>query len=159
MRKGKFLLLAALISVVVVGFALPVGASDHDNHVAIFAGLTHAEGENAFTLGADYERRLPGDASMFGVALLVDATVQEKGDSHKHTIYAGGVMIHPWEGLKLGAFGGVERPDGEGNKGFVRGTVGYDIPMGHMSLTPGVSVDRAGGHTAVVYGVSLGYGF
>ena len=148
----------------------------HARHLAVFSGVTRASGESDFTLGADFEYRLPHFEGLLGVGALVDATFGDGG----HVIVAAPLFVHPHGGVKLVAAPGIERVDGGGKghggdhagkalaggggKGshtefLFRLGVGYDLHLGGWSLTPAYNVDFVDGHRASVIGVNVGFGF
>jgi hypothetical protein len=125
----------------------------YPNHVAVFgAGLTSNLGHSShtYTLGADYERRF----GAFGVGGLVESVFA----SHRETIVAGLLTLHPWEGLKVFAGAGQLSEDDHSNF-LKRIGAGYDFHFGRASLTPSLSLDLVHGEELLVYGVSFGLGF
>jgi hypothetical protein len=153
-------------------YSLPVFADDggeaaeheehephHTNHVAIFVGGTTSLGDGStthFTLGADYEHRLPFMHEL-GVGVLIDSAI---GSDATETLLAGFVAYHPIAGLMI--YGGI----GDAFTGFVkdghlglRGAAAYFMEVGKFSLGPEVSFDRVDGENAIVYGLSAGRGF
>ncbi len=136
------------------------GAQDqgghHKHHAGLFLGATRAEGHSSFTVGADYERRLPVAHERLGVGALIDAAI---GDEPKHVIVAATLSLRPVEPLKLLAGPGVQFSHGHRDPLFRFGAA-VDLPrIRSLTISPGVSVDFVGGHRAMVFGVTLGKGF
>lgn len=78
----------------------------------------------------------------------------------KVILVGGGLVIHPWAGLKFLAVPGVEYQKGPGTHFAFRAGVGYDIHIGKvLSLTPIVNFDIVNGHVAEVFGLGIGAGF
>ena len=130
----------------------------HQNHVALFLGATSTLGDMSathFTVGADYEHRLPFLHEV-GVGVLVDSSIA----SETETLLAGFVAVHPVGGLMiLGAAGAAVTGLGHDGHLGLRAGAAYFFPVGAFSIGPEVSVDRVNGENAVVYGVSVGTGF
>jgi hypothetical protein len=125
----------------------------HKHHTAVFFGNTHDHhGEDAFTVGLDYEYKL---CELFGVGALVDYA----GDDIDSTVLAAGLFIHPMENLGLLIAPGNEHKDGE-DEFVVRLGASYNIPMHGFSLAPTIDVDLlSGGHANWIYGIGIGRGF
>jgi len=125
----------------------------HKHHVAVFLGNTHDyHGEDAFTVGVDYEYRLH---EYFGIGALID----HAGESINSTILGGGVFIHPWKNLRLLTALGNEHQSGH-NIFLVRLGAMYDFRIKGWILSPTVNVDLLeGGHQNLVYGFAVGRGF
>jgi hypothetical protein len=131
----------------------------HDNHVALFLGATSGLGDMAtthFTVGADYERRLPFASRLIGIGGLVDSAI----GTDVETLIAPFVSVHPIGGLMvLGAVGVAVTGLGHNGHVGLRGGAAYFIPIGGFAAGPVVNVDHVAGETAIVYGASLGAGF
>jgi hypothetical protein len=128
----------------------------HANHAGVFLGLTRSEGHSSFTIGADYERRLPIAHERFAVGALVDAAV---GPEPKHVIVAGTLSLRLVETVKLLVAPGVEYAHGH-REALFRAGVAIDIAhAGPLTVSPGLFFDFVGGHTAIVVGLTLGAGF
>lgn len=154
------------------------------NHVALFSGATtnFAHDATDFTLGLDYERRLPWADGMFGVGLFAESIFAE----HSEYLFGLPLFAHPYEGLKIYAAPAViiaEVPadahggghsfdkfkrdfplasDDETNsetKFVVRVGLGYDFHVNRISLGPLFEVDYMDGDWAGIYGLSFGFGF
>lgn len=149
----------ALLAVTLSG-AAPAAASgaEHPHHVALFAGATSFETEWTphFTVGADYEFRLPFLDGLLGIFASGEVVVVEGTP----LIFTAGLTVHPIGGLKILAGAGTEfhaeHPEPEF---LVRGGLGYDFHLGMISLGPAAFVDYADGHVALVYGLSAGVVF
>jgi hypothetical protein len=128
----------------------------HKNHAGLFLGATRLEGHSSFTVGADYERRLPVAHERFGAGALIDAAV---GDEPEHVILAATISVRPVEPLKLVAGPGVQFSHGHRDALFRVGAA-VDLPLiQSLTISPGVFFDFAGGHRAMVIGVTIGRGF
>jgi hypothetical protein len=135
----------------------------HTHHAALFLGGTHAdveieteggireEGEDAFTVGLDYEYRF---SQLFGVGGLVEYA----GGELETTSAMAGLFIHPIGGLKLFLAPGVEH-EGDENEFLFRAGVHYNFLFGNFVVTPVLAVDFVDGEENLVYGVSFGYGW
>jgi len=132
----------------------------HDNHAGIFVGATTGLGDNSstsFTLGAEYERRLPFMGRLFGAGLLIDTAF---ASGEKETLAAGFVALHPYEGLMIMAAAGTVFTGAGDNAVFaVRGGAMYHFELGKVAVGPAVNLDHANGENALVYGVAAGAGF
>ena len=129
------------------------GHGGHKHHVALFVGNTHDHhGEDAFTVGLDYEYRL---TDLFGVGALIDHAT---GDIES-TVAGVGLFIHPLRQFRLLALAANEHKHGE-DEFIVRLGVGYSIPVAGWSVEPIIDVDLlSGGEQNWVYGVAVGRGF
>ena len=124
------------------------------SHLALFVGNTQLEGHSRFTLGADFEYRLPVLHDRIGVGALAEAVFGE----HRATILGGAIFVHPVGNVKVLLAPSVEFS--EGHKEFLfRSGLGYDLHLGQVSVTPSASLDYVSGHVVQVYGVSLGMSF
>jgi len=143
------------------------GHEGHNHHLSVFLGMTSipASSVNGFTVGADYEYRLPFANRLLGIGVLADFAFPTDTTM---TVLAGFIGIHPFEGLKLLVAPGYEMVTvttahgSHSHSGFMlRGSVGYDIMFGSFSVTPIVSVDYVLDTKAVayVYGIAAGIGF
>jgi hypothetical protein len=136
----------------------PTGASEeaeprYRNKVSGFIGVT-LEGEEAaaFTLGADYERRLGGP---FGVGVLVERAF---GDA-RFFLAAAGLFWHPLRHVRLDVAPGIEW--GADETLFVlRIGADYDVELTERwSIGPNVNLDFVSGRTVWVLGAEVGYSF
>lgn len=125
----------------------------HKHHVAIFVGGTHDyQGENAFTMGLDYEYRL---TDLLGAGALIDYA----GGDIESAVVGGGLFFHPWQDLRLLTAVGKEFHNGHDEFLIRLGTM-YDFHLENWTLSPTVNADILGsGHLNVIYGIALGHGF
>jgi len=128
----------------------------HPHHVAIAAGGAYIGGSNYFSLGLDYEYRLPFLNRLFGILVLGELTL---ADPHNLGIVAGGIVIHPFYDFKLLATVGTEI-EGSATAFLFRAGAGYDIHIGdRFAISPTVYMDLVHGHIAWVYVAGFGVGF
>jgi hypothetical protein len=155
----------------------------HSNHIAIFAGLTsNLEHEHTdFSLGLDYEHRLPRWHNLLGIGIFGEIVFAE------HTEYIVGVpvFLHPGGGLKFWLAPGLlmmetvadiprehfilkennnrlladSESSSIGQEFLIRLGVGYDFHIKNISISPAMSADIINGHLALVYGIYFGIGF
>jgi hypothetical protein len=125
----------------------------HKHHVAIFLGNTHDyHGNDAFTVGVDYEYRL---TDLFGIGGVID----HAGGNINSTVVGGGLFTHPWKDLRLATILGNEHQN-DHNELLVRLGVSYDFHTEKWILTPVINVDLLeSGHQNWVYGVAVGKAF
>lgn len=143
------------------------------NEVAVFLGGTSENDDTHFTIGAEYTRDL-SDRLELGV-------VGEHVDGVEAWVFIAPLSFRPVKGLGLRLYGGpgltakVPEPgsevhaEGEPHEGgreaffLIRGGVGWVAEVGRVSFMPQVELDftREGGawQTALVFGVSAGFGF
>jgi len=130
------------------------GAGEHHpNHLALFLGTTHAEGEDEFTVGVDFEHRLP-KSRFFGVGGFVD----HAGGALDSTIVAAAAFVHFPSKLRLQVAPGIGHAHGD-NEPLVLIGLAYEFGWKRLSLSPEYSVDFVDGEQASVYGVAIGFGF
>jgi len=155
----------------------------HSNHLAIFSGLTsNMKHEHTdFSLGLDYEYRLPMWHDLIGIGLFGEVVFAE------HTEYLAGIPIflHPVGGLKFWAAPGLLMmevadhtteehlfhksnnnelfADGESTtieqEFLIRIGFGYDFHVKNVSISPALSADIINGHLSLVYGIYFGIVF
>jgi hypothetical protein len=123
----------------------------HLNHVGLFLGSTHEEGEDEFTIGLDYEYRF---SQYFGIG----AVLEYVGEDAREGVGMGLLFIHPYKGFRFLAGAGV-KPKAEETKFIWRLGIGYRFPIGNWTIAPEFNLDFTEGRTVEVYGVSFGYGF
>ncbi len=123
----------------------------HRHHIALFLGNTHAEGDDGFTVGLDYEYRL---APHVGVGGLADYA----GNDLESTVVAAGLFIHPYDEWRLLLAPGFENRHGE-NEFLVRAGVSYEFSVGDWTVAPTLEVDLVDGEENTVLGLSIGFGF
>ena len=129
----------------------PKGSHYHINHVGLFLGVTHEEGEDEFTIGLDYEYRFSQYAG-------IGALLEYVGEDAREGVGMGTLFIHPYKGLRFLAAAGV-KPKAEETKFIWRLGIGYRFPVGNWTIAPEFNLDFTEGRTVEVYGVSFGYGF
>jgi hypothetical protein len=123
----------------------------HRHHVSIFVGDSNERGEDAFTLGLDYEYRL---SKLFGIGALVDFA-----DEPLDTAVVGvPFFFHATPHLKLLVAPGLEH-EHEGDEFLVRLGVIYDFEVGRYTISPAVNVDFVDEEEVWVYGLNFGRGF
>ncbi len=123
----------------------------HRNHVGLFLGNTHEEGEDEFTIGLDYEYRF---SQYFGIGLIGEYV----GEDAREGVGMGLLFIHPYKGFRFLAGAGV-KPKAEETKFIWRLGIGYRFPIGNWTIAPEFNLDFTEGRVVEVYGVSIGYGF
>jgi hypothetical protein len=123
----------------------------HLNHIGLFLGVTHEEGEDEFTIGLDYEYRF---SQYFGLGLLGEYV----GEDAREGVGMGLLFIHPYKGFRFVAGAGV-KPKAEETKFIWRLGIGYRFPIGNWTIAPEFNADFTEGRVVEVYGVSIGYGF
>ena len=110
------------------------GHQEHKHHVAIFLGNTHDyHGEDAFTVGLDYEFRLH---DLLGVGALIDHAA---GDIES-TVAGAGIFLHPWSSSRLLIAAANEHHHGE-DEFVVRVGAMYDFHVAGWSISPTLNVD------------------
>ena len=123
----------------------------HRNHVGLFLGNTHEEGENEFTIGLDYEYRF---SQYVGIGLLGEYV----GKPEREGVILVPLFIHPYKGFRFIAAPGI-KPKKDEEKFIWRLGIGYRFPIGNWTIAPEFNLDFTEGKTVEVYGVSFGYGF
>lgn len=145
-------------SLVLSTTAVKAGDSGDDsdepaNHLALFLGVTHTEGDNASTIGLDYERRV---SERLGVGIVFRDHAAGDIDS---TLYAVSFSIHTASPLSFVIAPGIEREDGE-NSGVLRVGAEYEFEIGSgWSLAPALYFDISEDETKEVLGAALGLSF
>jgi hypothetical protein len=124
----------------------------HRNHVGLFLGSTHEEGEHKFTIGLDYEYRF---SQYFGIGLLGEYV----GEPDREGVGLVPLFLHPYKGLRFMAAPGV-KPKKDEDKFIWRLGVAYRFPIGNWTIAPEFNVDFSEGetyHTLITYdrGTSL----
>ena len=129
------------------------GHHAHKHHVAAFFGNTHDHhGEDAFTVGLDYEFRLN---NLLAIGALIDHAT---GDIDS-TVAGAALFIHPWRDLRLLAAGANEHRHSE-DEFIVRVGAAYDIAVSGWTVSPIVQADLLlDGEENWVYGFGVGRGF
>ncbi|MDH4130016.1 MAG: hypothetical protein OEV44_14760, partial [Spirochaetota bacterium] len=116
------ILITAFISLGSSNKSIASEGKDHNHHIAIFLGLTYnkhleLDKQTFFVAGADYEYRLPFASRLLGLTAIFDMTFA----THKVKLLAGGLVLHPYGGLKLIAAPGMEFEGGHSEFGFRAG--------------------------------------
>lgn len=136
----------------------------HSHHLAIFSGATNnIDAEHTdFTLGAEYEYRLPIWQNRLGIGVIGERVFADQPEN----ILAGAALLHVGKGLKFLAAPGVvfakheSHGETETVKEFLfRTGVAKDFHVGRFSVTPALNFDFIKGHVSVVYGLTFGKGF
>jgi hypothetical protein len=123
----------------------------HRNHVGLFLGSTHEEGEDEITIGLDYEYRF---SQYVGIGVLLEYV----GEDDREGVGMVPLFLHPYKGFRWVAAAGV-KPKAEETKFIWRLGIGYRFPIGNWTIAPEFNLDFTEGKTVEVYGVSFGYGF
>lgn len=127
-------------------------AHRHRNHLAAFGGGHRLAGQTSWAVGAEYERRV---ARYVGLTALGELTFADQ----RETTLAAGIVVHPFGGLELQVLAGRLSADEGHDDTLWRFGAGYGFEVGGASLGPSLSLDRVEGETAVVFGLTLGWGF
>ncbi|MFC2130534.1 hypothetical protein ACFLSQ_03790 [Bacteroidota bacterium] len=194
-NRVLFFVLCYIVISLTISLEEAYGEEQHGNdsyvstcHAGIFIGATtNIKHESTdFTIGLDYEYRMPYVNNLFGIGLLIEGVFAE----HMESIVGIPVIIHPGiSNLKLWLAPGIEFGDEEIESGLdehkivkkpgdillsandtdsetefkthflFRMGVGYDYHIDIFSISPSVSIDFINGGTALVYGVAFGMSF
>lgn len=135
----------------------------HSHHFSLFVfGVTNEFQAKrvtwGYTVGFDYEFRLPFARQIFGIGALSDFKFGETGS---FLVAAGFIGIHPVGGLKILIAPGIEKSLHSNVEFLIRGSIGYDFQSGIATFTPIVSADYipSGKIFSLDYGLSCGIGF
>ena len=132
-------------------FTGTAGAAEQS--LSLFVGITDDRGDNAFSLGLDYEYHL---SELVGIGGLVDVAT---GDVRSFVVGVP-VFVHPVGGLLLLAAPGVEHQDDGSNEFLFRIGVGWEFEVGErFAITPIANIDFVDGDEVYVWGVEFGYRF
>lgn len=125
----------------------------HRHHVGAFFGGTHDyHGENAFTVGLDYEYRL---TKLLGGMAFIDYA----GGNIESSVVGAGLFFHPAGDVQLLTAVGKEVHHGHSEFVARLGAV-YGFHLGNWTLSPALMADvLESGHVTVFYGIGLGRGF
>ncbi|MBT8367860.1 MAG: hypothetical protein KJP23_24465 [Deltaproteobacteria bacterium] len=123
----------------------------HRNHVGLFLGNTHEEGEDEFTIGLDYEYRF---SQYVGIGVLLEYV----GEDDREGVGMVPLFLHPYKGFRWVVAAGV-KPKADETKFIWRLGIGYRFPIGNWTIAPEFNLDFTEGKTVEVYGASFGYGF
>jgi len=129
-------------------------ATARPNFVGLFLGGTRKGGENGFSFGVEYVRRL---SKYLGIGAAFEST--PKLDRERIVILPMAVFF-PWRELTVTVAPGVEFEDGDGSV-MLRLGAGWEFEVAeHFTLSPEFNVDFVdGGSTAFVLGFTFGYKF
>ena len=124
----------------------------HKHHISVFLGNTHDyHGEDAFTVGLDYEYRL---TDLFGIGALID----QAGGDIESTVAGLALFVHPCTNARLFAVAANEHSHGH-DEYITRLGVNYDIHVSSWTLSPIVEVDFLEHGENWIYGLGFGRGF
>ncbi|MEE2959620.1 MAG: hypothetical protein VYA34_02665 [Myxococcota bacterium] len=155
----RSLLVAVILLGLWTGSAQAGEVHAHHSHAALFIGATtHTIDDvvhHGITVGADYEYRLSVMDGLVGLGVLVDAAFFDE----THLIGGPMVVVHPVGGLRFAVAPVIVVTNLDKANFGLRGSVGYDLHFGAMSVGPVASVDYANGHVSYVYGLAVGAGF
>ena len=144
MKFLRFTIAAALITVSGTAFA-------GEQALALFVGITDDRGDNAFSMGLDYEYHL---SELIGVGGLLDVA----GSDVRSFVVGVPVFFHPVGGLLLLAAPGVEHQNDGSNEFLIRIGVGWEFEAGErFTIIPIANIDFVDGDKVYVYGVDFGY--
>jgi hypothetical protein len=132
----------------------PEWAKDGRNELAVFVGVTDADGDSGGSLGIDYEYRL---GPLFGIG----GTIEYTGADVREGVVAVSFDWHVWRELKVFVAPGAEIELEDGSDEFlVRVGIeyGFDIGKG-WEAAPAVNFDVTSDEDAIVLGVSFGRKF
>ena len=146
-----FVALASTLSTLAHAEEHHASEGEHKNHLSLFLGNTHEEGEDEFTIGLDYERRLD---EFWGIGGLVD----HAGGEFDTTVLAVPLFFHPHKRWRLLLAPGVEIHNGD-SEFLIRAGVGYEFEVNEWTVSPEFSVDRVDNEYIQVFGLSIGRGF
>jgi hypothetical protein len=160
MYRLRILVLSVAVFVLTMPVQAPAAEEKHEehkeahyhrNHVGLFLGNTHEEGENDFTIGLDYEYRF---SQYMGIGLLIEYV----GEPFREGVGLVPLSIHPYKGFRFVVAPGI-KPKKDEEKFIWRLGVGYQFPIGNWTIAPEFNLDFTEGRVVEVYGVSIGYGF
>ena len=153
-------ILPLAVFLLMIPLEIPAGENEREDHegahlymhrVELFLGNTHDEGEDGFSVGLAYERRL---SELFGVGGIVEYT----GGDFDMWLAGAPIFIHPFKGFRFLLAPGIEHKHGE-NEFLFRAGLAYEFEFDRWSITPEFNIDFVDGEEALVYGLSFGYGF
>lgn len=130
-----------------------LAAAEAHHLPGIFIGYTHAEHENEFTYGIEYEYKINAE---WGVG-----AVYEKTDGAHHddgvTVKLAQVYYHTPQHIRLGAGLGKEKVGGHHphTEDLYRVSASYEYHLGDFAIEPTVAVDFIGSKKAYVFGVAF----
>ena len=133
--------------------AQTLAASEAHHLPGIFIGYTHAEHENEFTYGIEYEYKINAD---WGVG-----AVYEKTDDAHHedgvTVKLAQVYYHTPQHIRLGVGIGKEKIGGDHphTEDLYRVSASYEYHVGDFAIEPTIAVDFIDGEEAYVLGIAF----
>jgi len=153
-RRGVRSVFAASIAAFAI-FAPATSGAEEDRHaIALFIGgatSTEDDGATGFALGGEYEYLF---YSRLGIGALVELATGDVRD----VVVLAPLTLHPFGGLALRVAPGAEITDGDTEFAFRLG-IGYDIPVGPLSVAPDFNADLVRGDWTYVYGLSFRVAF
>lgn len=124
----------------------------HHHHLGLFLGNTEEGHKEGLSIGLDYEYRLD---ELIGVGGLFEYV----GGDLDAWVLAVPVFFHPYKHWRFVAAPGLEYKRGK-SKFLVRTGVAYSFAIGgRWTISPEFNVDWFDRDEALVYGISIGYGF
>lgn len=159
MTNSKALIAPFLIATSLIASPFSVTASDDEHHeikkniVGVYGGFTSVNGHTNGTFGIEYEHRFN---DLIGAGVVFETTPNAHGGDGT-SLYMGQLHLHPWQELRLSAGFGKEDIHHEGahSEDVWRVGAAYDFHVGGFGVAPSLNLDRVGGHTAKVFGISL----
>jgi hypothetical protein len=125
------------------------------HEAGLFLGVTDVDDRLRPTLGVDYEFRI---GPRWGVGAIADWAFGGEG---REFVLAAAGYLHLGPALRLQLAPGIQRDKAEREiEGVLRLGIAYWIGVDERwSVAPTVALDRVGGETIGVYGVTGGYRF
>lgn len=125
------------------------------HEAGLFLGVTDVDDRLRPTLGVDYEFRI---GPRWGIGAIADWAFGGEG---REFVLAAAGYLHLGPALRLQLAPGIQRDKAEREiEGVVRLGIAYGIELGERwSVAPTMALDRVGGETIGVYGVTAGYRF
>jgi hypothetical protein len=124
------------------------------HHLSLVFAITHdrGQGDNAFTLGLDYEYRLN---SFLGLGAVIAEHAFGDVDA---TTFLAVADLHVWRGLAFQTGPGVEFIDSEMEWVYRLGAL-YEIEFGELTVSPQIHYDATSSEDAILYAIAVGYYF
>ncbi len=162
MKKTTLFIIIIIITIFGFSNMLMAGQQSdfHAHHLGGFVGMaSNTDAHHTdFTLGADYEYRLPIFGHKTGVGLIADFVFAE----HRETILAVSFIYHPTGNVKLLLAPGLAFAEEHGHSAehFIwRLGSAYDFHVGQYSISPTLNFDFIEKHLVLAYGITFGLGF
>ena len=122
-----------------------------EQSLALFIGITDDRGDDAFSLGLDYEYKF---SEVFGIGGLLD----HAGGDVRTWVVGVPIFAHPVGGLVVLLAPGIEHQDDGDKEALIRLGAGWDFEVGErFVITPVFNIDFVDGDKVYVYGVEFGY--